>query len=173
MALRKPVSAEDHMQGNPDAPVVLLEYGDYQCPHCGRAYPIVKKLQQQLGDQLALAFRNFPLENIHPQAKIAAIAAEAAGLQGKYWEMHDILFENQRNFSIGAILKYAESIGLDMKQFEKDIADPALGEKVEKDFYNGMRSGVNGTPSFFINGEKFEGDWEGDGLLQYIREKMS
>lgn len=156
MSLRHPVSDADHIQGDVNAPVELVEYGDYQCPHCGRAYPIVKDLQEQLGDKLKFIFRNFPLSKIHLQAKTAAIAAEAAAFQGKYWEMHDILFENQKRLTSQAILEYATFLQLDLSQFEKDIQKEELAEKVESQFYSGMRSGVNATPTFFINGEKYE-----------------
>ncbi|MES3017596.1 MAG: thioredoxin domain-containing protein [Bacteroidota bacterium] len=156
MALRQAVSESDHIQGQLNAPVELVEYGDYECPHCGRAYPIVKELQQQIGPALKFIFRNFPLAKIHPHAKSAAIAAEAAAFQGKYWEMHDLLFENQKRLTSAAVSEYAQMLGLDMTKFEKDIANPALGEKIDGEFYSGMRSGVNATPTFFINGEKFE-----------------
>ncbi len=156
MALRQPVSETDHIQGNPEAPVELVEYGDYECPHCGRAYPFVKDLQKQLGTSLKFIFRNFPLSKIHPHAKNAAIAAEAAAFQGKYWEMHDILFENQKRLTSLAITEYAQKLELDMPRFEQDVSDTVLAEKVDAQFYSGMRSGVNATPTFFINGEKYE-----------------
>lgn len=170
MSLRKPVSEEDHIQGDPNAPIELVEYGDYQCPHCGRAYPVVKELQQQLGSRLKLIFRNFPLSKIHPQARAAAIAAEAAAFQGKYWEMHDILFENQTRINPTALIEYAQKIDLDLARFKEDILNPALIEKVEAEFYNGMRSGVNATPTFFINGEKYEHMVDKDLMLTYINE---
>lgn len=156
MALRQTVSDADHIQGDPKAPVELLEYGDYECPHCGRAYPILKELQKQLGSRLKFVFRNFPLSKIHPHAKSAAIAAEAAAFQNKYWEMHDILFENQKRLTSTAILEYAQKLELDMLKFEQDISDSTLAEKIDAEFYSGMRSGVNATPTFFINGEKYE-----------------
>jgi protein-disulfide isomerase len=154
MALRQAVSEADHIQGDPKALVELVEYGDYECPHCGRAYPIVKELQKQIGSSLKFVFRNFPLSKIHPHAKNAAIAAEA--LQGKFWEMHDILFENQKRLTSIAIIEYAQMLELDIPRFEQDFSDPAIAEKVDAEFYSGMRSGVNATPTFFINGEKYE-----------------
>ncbi len=167
--LRTPVTEKDHSQGSQKALVELLEYGDYQCPHCGRAYWIIKDLQQQrLGNKLKIVFRNFPLTETHPQAKMAAVAAEAAALQNKYWEMHDMLFENQNRLHLSALKEYAQALELDMDQFEVDLTSRALIEKVEEEFYNGMRSGVNATPTFFINGEKYNGDWEGDNLLKYL-----
>jgi protein-disulfide isomerase len=171
MPLRPPVSEKDHIEGNHHAAIELVEYGDYQCPHCGRAYPIVKRMQQQLGDQLKLIFRNFPLNKIHPEATIAAIATEAAALQNKYWEMHDIIFENQDDLYMEALIEYAAELGLDTVQFEKDMADPALAAKVESDFESGIRSGVNATPTFFINGEKYNNGWEGERMMVFIKEK--
>nr|WP_294862187.1 DsbA family protein [uncultured Fluviicola sp.] len=167
MALNPPVNDADHIQGNPDAEIEFVEYGDYQCPHCGRAYPIIKNLQEKLGDRMKFVFRNFPLEKIHPQAMQAAIVSEAAALQGKYWEMHDLIFENQKRIRID-LDSYAERLGLDTEQFKQDILKPELQEKIKADFYGGMRSGVNATPSFYINGQKFEGDWEGPELLEFI-----
>src|SRR5438105_11641867 len=126
MALRNPVSENDHSQGNPNAPIQLIEYGDYQCPYCGRAYPIVKQLQQQLGDDLRFIFRNFPLSEIHAQAKLAAIASEAAALQGKFWEMHDMLFEHQHQLTHFSLVHYAKTLHLDPDAFENDLVDPKL-----------------------------------------------
>ena len=163
MSLRPAVSNnEDHIQGDVNATITLVEYGDYQCPHCGHAYPIIKEVQQKLGDQLKFVFRNFPLANIHPEATQAAIATEAAALQGKYWEMHDIVFENQKRLHYNAILEYANAVGLDIEQFEQDMQSEELSQKVEQHFESGVRSGVNGTPTFFINGDKYNGDWTTD-----------
>jgi len=169
MPLRPSVSDKDHIQGNMHAAIELVEYGDYQCPHCGRAYPIVKKLQKELGDKLKFVFRNFPLAEIHPEAVRAAVASEAAALQGKYWEMHDIIFENQETLSEEAFIQFAEELGMDSKQFRKDMAKKELLEKTEADFESGIRSGVNATPTFFINGEKYTIGWEGDRILQFIK----
>ena len=169
MPLLPPVTEIDHIQGNPTATIELVEYGDYQCPYCGQAHPIIKQLQKELGVQLKFVFRNFPLAKIHPQAKMAAIVSEAAFLQGKYWEMHDLLLENQRRLNSSAIITYANELGLDMDQFKLAITLPDLVEKVNSNFYSGMRSGVSRTPTFFINEEKFEGSWAGDGLLSFIR----
>jgi protein-disulfide isomerase len=171
MSLRPLVSKEDHMQGNPDAPIELLEYGDYQCPYCGRAYPIIKKLQLELGDKMKFIFRNFPLATVHPQAMLAAMASEAAALQGKYWPMHDMLFENQRRLFKSAIMGYAEDLSLDLDKFGTDIRDEEIQKAIELQFYGGMRSGVNATPGLFINGEKLNSGWEGDELSKFIRDK--
>ena len=155
--LRYPVTENDNMQGNLIAPVVLVEYGDYQCPHCGKAYPVVKKLQEEFGDKLNFVFRNFALTKIHPHAFIAAVSTEAAAKQNAFWQMHDMLFENQSKITKYNIIAFAEQLKLDLEQFSKDLENETITEKVENDFMSGMRSGVNATPSFFINGEKLEG----------------
>jgi protein-disulfide isomerase len=173
MPLRPPVSENDHLQGNKNAPIELLEYGDYQCPFCGMAYPIVKQLQSALGEKLKFIFRNFPLAKVHPQATISAIASEAAGLQGKFWEMHDMLFENQRHLNKTALSGYARELGLNLNQFEEDMLNEALAEKVEAHFYSGLRSGVNATPTFYINGEKYDQSWGKDELLGFIKNKYA
>lgn len=155
--LRTPVNEKDNQQGNKNAPVTLVEYGDYQCPHCGKAYPVVKQLQEEFGDKLNFVFRNFALTKIHPYAFIAAVSAEAAAKQNAYWDMHDWLFENQNKITPHNILDFAGKISLDMDQFKQDQENETLKQKVESDFIGGMRSGVNATPGFFINGEKLEG----------------
>ncbi|AUD05567.1 DsbA family protein [Spirosoma pollinicola] len=173
MPLLPPVTEIDHIQGNQQAPIELVEYGDYQCPYCGQAYPIIKQLQQEFGDQLKFVFRNFPLSKRHPQAKMAAIVAEAAFLQGKYWEMHDLLLENQKRLNSRALFSYANELALDIGQFEQALTLTDLAEKVDADFHSGMRSGVKATPTFFINGDKYEGSWAGNGLLDFIKDKYA
>lgn len=170
MPLRTPVSDKDHMEGSSSAAIELVEYGDYQCPYCQRAYYIVKKLQGDFGNQVKLVFRNFPLAKIHPDAHRAAIASEAADRQGKYWQMHDHLFENHTDFSDSKLVEFAGLLGLDTDTFKSDLDDPELSSKVEAHFYDGMRSGVNATPTFFINGEKFTGDWARGGLGELLEE---
>lgn len=167
------VSSNDHVYGNLHAPLELVEYGDYECPYCGRAYPIVKSIQEKLGADLKFVFRNFPLRKIHPNAYAAAVATEAAALRGKFWEMHDIVFENQKTLGPENILAFANSLGLDIERFQKDILDESLFLKARKDFESGMRSGVNRTPSFFVNGKKFDGDWSENGLLQYLESELA
>lgn len=168
MPLRPAVSEKDHIQGNTEAAIVLVQYGDYECPYCWKAYPIVKRLQASLGDHLKFIFRNFPLTKVHPHAKIAALASEAAALQHKFWEMHDLLYERHKDLRYEAILSYAKELNLDLDLFETDIKKTELEEKVDTDFLGGLRSGVNATPTFFINGEKYTESWEEDNLLQYI-----
>lgn len=152
--LRVPVGQDDHVKGNPDAPLEIVEYGDFQCPYCGEAYPQVKALQQRLGNKARFVFRNFPLTQIHKYARAAAIASEAAGAQGKFWEMHDILFENQDKLTDKDLFRYAEKIGLDMNKFRNDFENQTFASKVDRDFEGGIRSGVNNTPSFYVNGQK-------------------
>jgi protein-disulfide isomerase len=153
------VGENDHIQGPADAPVTLVEYGDYECSHCGEAYGIVKEIQERLGDRVRFAFRNFPLTQIHPHAEAAAVAAEAAAAQGKFWEMHDKLFENQQDLSERALLSYAAELGLDEDKFASDLENGTYREKIEADFMSGAESGVNGTPTFFINGVRYDGNW--------------
>ncbi len=167
--LTPPVNNNDHILGNADAPLELVEYGDYECPYCGRAYPIVKDIQQQLRTDMKFVFRNFPLSKIHPHAFSAAVATEAAGLQGKFWEMHDVIFENQMTLDAENIFRFASILGLDIERFKNDIQQKPLIDKVEKDFESGIRSGVNRTPTFFINGNKYDSEWTGDQLFQYLK----
>ncbi len=167
--LKPAVNSTDHIQGNKNAVIELVEYGDYQCPHCGRAYPIIKNIQKKLGDKIKFIFRNFPLSEIHPNAINAAVAAEAASAQDKFWEMHDIIFENQGRLGDVDLIEYAASLGLNIEQFEADFERPKYLEKVESDFDSGIRSGVNGTPSFFINGEKYNDSWEEKDFLKHLQ----
>lgn len=160
--LTVPVTQSDHLRGSLDAPVTLVEYGDFECPHCGRAYPIVEQLIETLRDQLCFAFRNFPLTQIHPHAARAAEAAEAADALGgpdAYWGMHGTLFENQDALEDEDLLAYTQALGLDAAAFERALQSGQFVPRVQKDFLGGVRSGVNGTPTFFINGARFDGDW--------------
>jgi len=157
--LTPPVSASDHAAGPDDAPVTLVEYGDYECPYCGMAHPIVKRAQRELGNRLRFVFRNFPLAESHPHARLAAQAAEAAAAQGKFWEMHDMLFEHQDALEAEDILGYAKSLGLDTAQFARDLEAGTYAKRVRDDFRSGVRSGVNGTPTFFVNGNRYDGSW--------------
>lgn len=153
MSLKPPVSSKDQSTGNTESSVILVEYGDYQCPHCGHAHPLVKRLLKEKGADFHFVFRNFPLQQAHPAAFMAALAAEAAGKQGKFWPMHDMIFENQRMLSgFDALLDFAEALKLHKHQFAEDVKSDAVVKKVESDFESGIRSGVNGTPTFFING---------------------
>jgi len=166
--LTLPVGARDHIQGPESAPVTLVEYGDYQCPYCGAAYPIVKSVQQRLGDRLRFVFRNFPLSEMHPFALGAAEAAEAAGAQGKFWEMHDRLYENQRALDPPHLAQSARHLGLDVAQFERALAEHTFDARIREDFLSGARSGVNGTPTFYINGRRHDASYDEETLLAAI-----
>jgi protein-disulfide isomerase len=167
-SLAIPVGETDHAQGPADAPVTLVEYGDYECPYCGRAYPVVKQLQEKLGPTLRFVFRNFPLNTIHEHAGVAAQAAEAAGGQGKFWEMHDILYEHQQELAEADLNSYALKIGLEIYQFEADLSGERFAKRVRADFRGGVRSGVNGTPTFFINGLRYNGEHTYEALLEAL-----
>lgn len=164
MKLKTPVGPDDHAQGPADAPVTLVEYGDYQCPYCGQAYPIVKSLQSRFGARLRFVFRNMPLKNAHPQAELAAEAAEAAALQGKFWPMHDLLYEHQAELGSEFVVKAAARLHLDVDVFKKALESGAVRPRVEHDFMDGVRSGVNGTPTFFVNGTRYDDSWDVDTL---------
>ena len=168
--LRVPVSESDHIKGNNNAPIELVEYGDYQCPYCGEAYPALKELQKRLGKKLKFVFRNFPLSNTHADAEAAAMAAEAAGAQGKFWEMHELLYQNQNSLKKDDLMGYAKKIGLDMEKFTSDIDNKTYLQKIKDDFEGGLRSGVNRTPSFYVNGEK-EDELDEGKLLASIKDQ--
>jgi protein-disulfide isomerase len=168
--LTPPVSERDHVIGPPLAPVTLVEYGDYECPYCGAAQPIVKEVRRRLGNGLRFAFRHFPLTRVHPHAERAAEAAEAAGAQGpgKFWQMHDLLFEHQDALEDEELVVYAEAIGLDLARFNRELLTGVHAARVREDFLTGVRSGVNGTPTFFINGRRHEGSYDLQTLLTAI-----
>jgi protein-disulfide isomerase len=160
-ALTTPVNEDrDHMQGPADAPVTLVEYGDYQCPYCGAAHPIVKEVQARMGDRLRFVFRNFPISTSHPRAEQAAEAAEAAAAQGRFWPMHDLIFENQKRLSDRDLRGYAEQVGLDLDRFDRELIEHTHADRVHEDFMSGVRSGVNGTPTFFINGARHDDSYD-------------
>jgi len=165
--LRPDVSDKDHAIGRSDAPVTLVEYGDYQCPHCWRAHPVVTAVRALLGDKLRFVFRDFPLTQIHEHALHAAEATEsvaASAGEDAFWAMHDTIYEHQQDSPVALddahLVEYAASCGADPAQVAKDLANDTFEEAVRADFMSGVRSGVNGTPTFFINGIRFEGDWE-------------
>ncbi len=167
--LKNAITQRDHIQGIRAAPLELVEYGDYQCSSCSESYVVVKEVLRELGKDIVFIFRNFPLIEIHPFAYGAALAAEAAALQNKFWEMYNLLYQNQAHLSGPYLFAYAETIGLDMDQFRRDIQSKSLVSKIEADVEGGLKSGVSGTPSFYINGEKYDGDWDSDGLIQYLK----
>lgn len=167
--LTMPVGTRDHAEGRPDAPVTLVEYGDYECPHCGRAYPIVKDVQSRLGSKLRFVFRNFPLSESHPHAEHAAEAAEGAAAQGRFWEMHDTLFEHQRALDDSHLVDYAAKLGIDAGTIGEELRAHTRKGRVREDFMSGVRSGVNGTPTFFINGLRFDDSWDAETLTDALR----
>jgi protein-disulfide isomerase len=165
-ALTLPVSEDrDHVQGAPDAAVTLLEYGDYECPYCGAAYPIVKQIQEAMGDGLRFVFRNFPITTAHPHAEQAAEAAEAAAAQGRFWPMHDLLYENQQRLEAEDLLAFAAQLGLDVDRFERELREHVHAARVREDFMSGVRSGVNGTPTFYVNGVRHDDSYDYDTML--------
>jgi protein-disulfide isomerase len=160
-ALTVPVSEDrDHIQGPADAPATLLEYGDYECPYCGAAYPIVKEVQARMGQRLRFVFRNFPISTSHPHAEQAAEAAEAAAAQSRFWEMHDLLYENQGRLGDQDLRGYAGTLGLDVETFDEELAEHVYAARVREDFMSGVRSGVNGTPGFYINGARHDDSYD-------------
>ncbi len=171
--LAVPVTERDHAQGPADAPVTLVEYGDYECPYCGRAYPVVKQIQQRMGPRLRFVFRNFPLNTLHEHAGVAAQAAEAAASQGKFWEMHDLLYEHQDELAETDLNKYALHLGLEIYKFEADLSAERYAKRVRDDFRGGVRSGVNGTPTFFINELRYNGPHELEPMLEALENAAS
>ncbi len=162
-----PVSDRDHTIGSANAPVTLVEYGDYECPYCGLAHPVVKKLLREMGDQIFFAFRNFPLTEVHPHAETAARAAEIAADYDQFWPVHHALLDNQKSLDNGSIVQYAREAGIDPIDFAVHLNNGEKAERVAEDFMSGIRSGVNGTPTFFINGARY------DGLHNYLPMKAA
>jgi len=172
--LKLSVGERDHIQGPADAKVTLLEYGDYQCPYCGEAYGIIKKVQEKFQDDLRFVFRNFPLTEIHQYAGTGAEIAESAGAHGKFWEMHDFLYEHQSHLSNpGFFLDYAEkNLGLNAKLMNEEISSHVYVQRIREDFMSGVRSGVNGTPTFFINDLRHNGDYQFETLVTAIEQAL-
>jgi formate-nitrite transporter family protein len=169
--LTPPVGERDHATGPVDAPITLVEYGDFECPYCGMAHPVVKSIRRELGDELRFVFRHFPLAEAHPHARRAAQAAEAAGSQGRFWEMHEMLFTNQQALDDVDLVRYARELDLDVERFAQELESGTYERRVRDDFRSGVRSGVNGTPTFFINGSRFDGSWMNrDAFLRALRD---
>jgi protein-disulfide isomerase len=169
ISLAVPVSERDHSQGPATPAVTLVQYGDYECPYTRRSTWVVQAIQQELGDQVRFVYRNFPLTQIHPHALHAALAAEAAAAQGKFWEMHDYLFHHQHMLEDADLAQFAEVVGLDRQQYARDMAEQRGLARIEEDVESGERSGVQGTPTFFINGVLYRGSWEQDALLAALQ----
>jgi protein-disulfide isomerase len=173
-ALTMPVTEErDHIQGPTEAAVTLVEYGDYECPYCGAAYPIVKEVQSRMGERLRFVFRNFPITTSHPHAEQAAESAEAAASQGRFWQMHDLLYENQRRLRVPDLRDYAERLALDVERFDRELTEHAHAARVREDFMSGVRSGVNGTPTFYINGARHDDSYDIDTMLAALERAAS
>lgn len=167
--LAVPVTTSDHIKGPAEAVLELVEYGDYECSYCGQAYPIVMRLLESFGDDLRYVFRNFPVSESHPRALDAAKAAEAAGLQRRFWPMHQAIFENQNALDQDSLLGFAEEFGLNLNQFERAMKSPTVMRRIEADIEGAQQSGVSSTPSFFINGRKYEGDWSYESLHDVLQ----
>jgi protein-disulfide isomerase len=167
--LTMPVAEDrDHIQGPADAPATLVQYGDYECPYCGAAYPIIKEVQARMGERLRFVFRNFPISTSHPHAEQAAEAAEAAAAQGKFGERHDLLYENQRRLRDEDLRAHAETLDLDVGRFDQEMAEHVHAARVHEDFLSGVRSGVNGTPTFYVNGVRHDDSYETEVLLDAL-----
>jgi protein-disulfide isomerase len=162
--LTPPVDEHDRQLGGARAVVTLVEFGDYECPFCGRAHSVVTEILRRMGDEILFVFRQFPLARAHPHALSAALAAEAADAQGEFWPMHNTLFLNQAALRDEDLIGHAENLGLDVERFSADLASRKHMPKVRSDFRSGIRSGVNGTPTFFIDGERFDRSWADGGL---------
>jgi NhaA family Na+:H+ antiporter len=166
------VSDRDHSQGPEDATVVFVEYGDYECPHCKQVQSIVHDIQDEVGDRIIYVFRHFPIRSVHRDAQLAAEAAEAAAAQGKFWEMHQLLFDHQGELDEVHLIQYAAELGLDLERFKSDLLEHVYADRVQKDFLSGVRSGVNGTPTFYINGARYDGAWDQESLLEEIEKPL-
>jgi protein-disulfide isomerase len=164
-----PLSADDWTAGPLEAPVQLVEYGDFECPHCGAMEPVVQELRRQMGDTLCFAYRHFPLSSSHSHAEAAAEAAEAAGRQGAFWLMHDALFANQQALAAGDLVAYAAALGLDAERVAADLRERVYEADVRADFMSGVRSGVSGTPTFFINDVRYDGEYDPSALLRALQ----
>ena len=159
-----PIRPTDHVHGPEDAPYTLLEYGDYECPDCGRLYVILRDLQRGIASRLRIVFRHYPLSGVHRHAQQAAEAAEAAGAQGKFWEMHTRLFEQQQALRTKDLIRYAEELGLDVERFRHELKNETHSERVRADFLAGVQNGVHGTPGLFLNGVRYDGEWDRESL---------
>jgi diadenylate cyclase len=169
----EPVGARDHARGPKDAPVTLVQYGDYECPYCGQAHPVLKELEERADERLRFVFRHFPLDSVHPHARRAAQAAEAAAAQDRFWEMHDLLYESQGELGEEDLMRYAAELGLDLRRFEKDLANDHHAWRIEENRLGGNHAGVEGTPTFFVNGVRYTGPIDLDGLLAAVEEAAS
>ena len=164
-----PIRSEDHAHGPEDAPYTLVEYGDYECPACGRLYVILRDLQQDIAARLRVVFRHYPLSGIHHHAQQAAEAAEAAGAQGKFWEMHTLLFERQGALHTRDLMDYAQELTLDVERFRHELKNQTYSDKVRADFIAGVQNGVYGTPGLFLNSVRYDDPWDGEALWTLLK----
>ena len=159
----------DHVRGSIDAPISIVEYGDYECPYTGMAYPIVKEMMKQFNNKVYFVFRNFPLNDIHPHAQHAPEAAEVAAAQDRFWQMHDYLFEHQKALDDNHLLQYAGKLGLDINKFKKEVTEHTYAPLIEESLKSGIDSGVQGTPTFFVNGERYEDSWDLETFSNFLK----
>ena len=172
LSLNLPVTDRDHIRGRVDAPITLLEYGDYECPDCFHAAPIVNQLRARMGDRMRFVFRHFPQSAVHPHASAAAQAAESANAQGKFWEMHDVLFKHQKDLADHDITHFGLLIGLEIYRLQAEIGAERYAARVREDYESGIASGVKGTPTFFINGQRYRGPVSVDALADAIESSL-
>ncbi len=170
--LKPPVGDRDHIEGPAGARVTLVEYGDYECPHCRQVAPIIEQVQDRFGDRLRYVFRHLPITTAHPNAQLAAEAAEAAAAQGRFWEMHDRLFEHTGPLNRQQLVQFAQELDLDVERFERELDEHVHADRVREDFLSGVRSGANGTPTFFLNGVRYDGPWDLDSLIAEIEKPL-
>ncbi|MFL6425770.1 MAG: DsbA family protein [Nitrososphaeraceae archaeon] len=163
----------DHIRGSVNAPITIVEYGDFECPYTGGAYPVIKELTKQFNEKIYLVFRNFPLNDIHPHAQHAAEAAEAAAAQDKFWQMHDYLFEHQKALDDAHLFEYAKKVGLDIDKFKKEMSEHVYAPLINKSLKSGIDSGVEGTPTFFINEKRYEDSWDLDTLTSFLNKSLN
>ena len=163
-----PIRPMDHVHGPEDAPYTLVEYGDYECPDCGRLYVILRDLQKDTASRLRIVFRHYPRSGVHHHAQQAAEAAEAAGAQGRFWEMHTLLFERQQALRTKDLIRYAEELTLDVEQFRNELKNETHSERVRADFIAGVQNGVYGTPGLFLNGVRYDDEWDKESLRSHL-----
>jgi protein-disulfide isomerase len=164
------VTADDHAQGPADAPVTVVEYGDYECPYCRGAFRDVQEMLDEYRGTLRFVFRNFPIPQLHPHAAQAAEAAEAAGAQGRFWEMYQLLLQPHAGLDTDSLLSYAEVLALDVPRFAEDLAENRYAARIESDVQEGLRNGVNATPKFYVNGQRVDGKVPLEHLEELVRE---
>lgn len=167
-----PIRPLDHVHGSEDAPYTLVEYGDYECPDCGRLFVILRDLQQDIASRLRIVFRHYPRSGVHRHAQQAAEAAEAAGAQGKFWDMHTLLFKRQQALQRKDLIRYAEELSLDVERVRRELKSETYSERVRTDFLAGVQNGVYGTPSLFLNGVRYDGEWDRESLLSHLNRKQ-